>query len=581
MSNRDTHIDKIIGQLTLEQKVGQLFTQAFYGSFLTPDTVRTIKTLNCGGLRITSHFRQFRRYARPGEEAAAFEKLSPADLTPNLLDDRKDTLCPSPHLTITEYAELMDEVKRVAADRPYDIPLLMMLDQEGDTSFDCLRGGMRTFPSQFGYARTHDAALVRDIAESVARQLSAVGFNTINSPCVDVVFNPDATYIRTRAFGCDVEHVSAMAVAAIEGYKAGGLIPCAKHFPGVGSTAVDAHHDVRTIEKSLDALWNDDLEPYRRMIEAGLDAIMVGHAIYPSVDPEHLSSVSDEIINGILRERLQFKGIVATDSMIMGAIAKKYGVPQGCLRALKAGASAILMKEAGPIREESLRVVMEAVRTGDITEAHIDGLLIRNLRVKFDRGLFGDAYRPVPAKAEAVARSDEMEKIETRAAETAVHLIRDDAGLLPLAKDKRTLLVEQVTAMQVRTNDYWVHPGIFWDQVIRHSENVSLLEIEANPSDEDMEKLKLYLPFYDCVILTYYKDRHTKGTAHLVEAARVAGKEVIVVTNNPFPYELPADWPTVIASYGTMAPVLKVAADLIFGAFTPVKKDNPAPWEAQ
>lgn len=581
MSKSDAHIDELMGQLTLEQKVGQLFTQAFYGSFPTPDIVRTIKTLNCGGLRITSHFRQFRRYARPGEEEKAYEKVSPANLTPNLLDDRKDLLCPSPHLTITQYAELLDEVKRVADDRPYDIPMLMMLDQEGDSSFDCLRGGVRTFPSQFGYARTGDAELVGDVARSVARQLSAIGFNMINSPCADIVFDPSATYIRTRAFGCDIEHVCKMSVAAARGYAEGGLIPCAKHFPGVGATAVDAHHDVRTIEKSLEALLDEDLAPYRRMIEAGLDAIMVGHAIYPAIDPEHLSSVSDRIINGILRERLEFDGIIATDSMIMGAIAKKYGIPQGCLMAIKAGASSVLMKECGPVREESLRVVMEAVKNGEVGEAHIDGLLIRNLRVKHDHGLFGEAYRPAPAKAEAVVNTPEMEAIEIKAAETAVHVIRDEADLLPVSKDKRTLLVEQVTAMQIRANDYWAHPGIFWDQIVRHSDNVSLLEIEANPSGEDMEKLKLYLPFYDCVILTYYKDRHTKGTAELIEAARAAGKEVIVVTNNPFPYELPADWPAVIASYGTMAPVLKVAADLVFGEFTPVKKDNPAPWEAQ
>ena len=242
MTDRYAIVDQLMGKLTLEQKVGQLFTQAFYGSLVVPDIVRTIRDLNCGGLRITQYFRGFRRYARPGQAQEAFDKLSPRDMRPDLIDDRKDLLCSSPYLSIGQYSEVLRRLKEIAADRPYDIPLHMMLDQEGDSSFDCLRGGMRYFPSQFGYARRGSEKLVHDVARAVATQLSAVGFNMINSPVVDVVFNPQATYIRTRAFGTDVETVCRMAVAAMKGYHEGGLIASAKHFPGRGATDVDAHH---------------------------------------------------------------------------------------------------------------------------------------------------------------------------------------------------------------------------------------------------------------------------------------------------------------------------------------------------
>lgn len=579
MQDRDTAIDKIMGELTLEQKAGQLFTQAFYGSSVTPDNIRTIRDLNCGGLRITQYFRGFRRYARPGEDAHAFEKVSPADLTPCLIDDRKDLLCPAPYLTIEQYARVLDAAKQVAEDRPYHIPLHMMLDQEGGGSFDCMRGGMRYFPAPFGYARTGDKELVEAIARATATQLSAIGFNMINSPCVDICFDPAATYIRTRAFGAGVKHVCEMASAALKGYTESGLIACAKHFPGRGATVVDAHHDVGAIDKSDEALWNEDLAPYRRLIAEGLGAIMVGHSIYPAWDADNLASVSDAVINGILRERLQFKGIVATDSMIMGAIAKKYGVPQGCLIAIKAGASAVLMKECGPIREEAYRLVIEAIKSGDISEAHVDDLVMRNLRVKFDHGLFGDRYRPDPAAAETVVRSPELARIEIRAAETAVHVVRDEDGLLPLPADRRTLVVEQVPIQHVRCNDYWVHPGMFWEQILQHTEMASLIEVENNPTDEDLDKLRQYLGFYDCVILTFYKDKNNIGSGNLIEAALEAGKQVVVVSSTPLPYDLPAEWPTVICTYGIMTPSLKAAADLIYGALVPVKKREPAPWE--
>jgi hypothetical protein len=105
--------------------------------------------------------------------------------------------------------------------------------------------------------------------------------------------------------------------------------------------------------------------------------------------------------------------------------------------------------------------------------------------------------------------------------------------------------------------------------------------VETNPKPEDIEKVKTYLEFFDTVIVTFYKDRHTLGVAQIVDDCLAAGKRVIVVADNPLPYELPDAWPTVVASYGVMPPVLKVAADLIYGRFKPKRKKQPQAWEAQ
>ncbi|HUT56272.1 MAG TPA: glycoside hydrolase family 3 N-terminal domain-containing protein [Phycisphaerae bacterium] len=579
MEDKYKLVDELMGRLTLEQKVGQLFTQAFYGTLLVPDVIRTITELNAGGLRITQFFRGFRRYARPGEQQGAFDRVSPDSMTPHLIDDRKDLLCKSPYLTIRQYAELLRELKKIAADRPYHIPLHMMLDQEGNASFDCIRGGIRTFASYFGIARRGDARLVHRICKAVGTQLSAVGFNMINSPVVDVVFDPSAAYIATRSFGCTVEHVCEMASAAVAGYRAGGLIACAKHFPGRGSTTVDDHHDVGEITKSDEQMWSEDLAPYRRVIGEGLGAIMVGHSIYPCWDAENLASVSQKILEGLVRGRLAFNGMVCTDSMIMGAIAKRYGVPRACMLAIKAGASQVLMKECGAIREEAYRLTMEAARSGEISEAHIDRLLIGNLKVKVDYSLFEDSYWHDPTKAERVVRSRAMERIEGRAAEEAVHLVRDRDGLLPLSATTRALLVEEVPRQYVNANDKYIHPGIFWEQMLAHGDNVSLLEVQENPTDEDLEKVATYAPFYERFIVTYYKDRNTLSTTRVVEALLEQGKKIIVVSSTPLPYEVPDHWPTVVCTYGIMPPVLKLAAALIYGKFTPKRGRPKAPWE--
>ncbi len=568
MNANEKIIDDLMGTLTLEQKVGQMFTQAFYGTLLTPDLRRTITQLHCGGLRITQHFRGFRRYARAGEQAEAFDQLSPADLTANLIDDRKDLLCKSPYMDVGQYAQLLADVKAVADDRPYDIPLHMMLDCEADGG-DCVRGGTLHLPHPFGYARLADAELVYDVAKALAIELTAIGFNMINSPVVDICFDPTATYIRTRAFGTTVEHVNAMASAALRGYTDGGMIACAKHFPGRGATVVDAHHDVGAIEKSDEALWAEDLAPYRRLIGEGLGAIMVGHSIYPAWDPDNLASVSDAIINTILRGKLGFEGMVCTDSMIMGAIAKKYGVPRACMLSIKAGASAILMKECGPLREEAIRLTMQAVTDGEITEDHLDDLMIKNLRTKLARGLFGPTYRHDPAKAESVVHAPELRDVERRAAEEAVHVVRDEAGLLPLSSETRVLLVEEVPRQYLNANDTWMHPGMFWEEMLPHSENVSLVEIEENATDADLEKVRSYMDYYDMFVVTYYKTKNTLSSAKVIEMLREASKTVVVVSATPLPYELPADWPTVLCTYGTGRTVLRTAAAVLYGKFSP------------
>jgi beta-N-acetylhexosaminidase len=264
----------------------------------------------------------------------------------------------------------------------------------------------------------------------------------------------------------------------------------------------------------------------------------------------------------------------------MGAIAKKYGVPRACVLAIKAGASAVLMKEAGPIREESYRLAVEAAKSGEIPEAHIDRLLTFNLKVKVDQGLFGPAYRREPKKALGVVRSKAMERIETKAAVEAVHLVRDRAKLLPLSPDTRTLLIEEVPRMYINANDEYIYPGVFWDCLLPHSRNVSLLEIEENASDEDLAKVEMYMPWYDAFIVTYYKNKNTLSSAKVIDKLTAAGKKVIVVTASPLPYELPDGWPTVVCTYGIMPPVLKAAAALIYGQFKPKKSRFERAWEA-
>ncbi|MBN2582299.1 MAG: glycoside hydrolase family 3 protein [Planctomycetes bacterium] len=582
MPDKYKAVDKALGRMTLEQKVGQLFTQSFYGTLITPDVVHMIKDMNCAGLRVTQFYRQFRHYARPGQQREAFDKSSPADMPADQFSDIKDTLCKSPYVTVEEYAAILNRLKEIAAERSYDAPLHLCLDQEGDGSADFVRGGVRFFPCQWGLARTGDPAHVYRSAKAVARQLAAVGFNVIHSPVLDVVLHPDSTYIGTRGFGTDPQFVTEMARAFVRGFREEGVMCCGKHYPGRGSTDVDDHHDLAAIERSDQEMWECELFPYRELGE-DLPMIMIGHSIYPCWDTENTASCSRAIMTDVTRGRLGFKGIITTDSMIMKAIAHKYGgIPQGCLMAAKAGANLILMKETGAIRDEAYRLVLEAAKSGDLPESQIDEQVATTLRWKVDYGFYGDGYRVDAKKAGRTIRSAAIAKAERVAAEKAVHVVRDTAGVLPLAEGQRVLCVEQVAGAQLNANDLNLHPGVFWEKMLGESSNVSGLEIESDPSDEDRMKLFDYMRYYDAIVITHWSGRSSVSTVKLINELldKAGNRKVIVVANSPLPYNTPVEWPTVICTYSPMPAALSVAARLIYGRFKPAKPARPAPYDA-
>lgn len=572
-------VDDALGKMTLRQKVGQLFTQSFYGSLITADVEHMVRNMDCAGFRVTSFYRQFRHYARPGQARESFDRSSPADMPADQFSDVKDHLCKPPYLNVDEYAALMNRLKTIAAERSYNSPLHLCLDQEGNASADFIRGGVSLFPSQWGLARTGDESLVYESARAIGMQLSAIGINVVHSPVLDTVLYADKTYIGTRGFGQDPKFVSRMAKGFIRGFKDAGVMCCGKHYPGRGSTDVDDHHDVGEINRTEQEMMECELLPYRQLGE--LPMLMVGHSIYPVWDRENLASCSPAICTDLTRNKLGFNGIITTDSMIMKAIAKKYGIPQACVLAAKAGCNLILMKETGAIRDEAYRLMLEAAESGDLPESQIDEQIACTLRWKVDYGLYAENYMVDAPAAPGKVRSPEVLSAAVRAAEAAVHVVRDEADLLPLSQAQRVLLVEQVAGPHLNANDKYLYPGVFWDKMLIQSRNVSLLEIEVDPSPEDEEKLMSYAPNFDVVVITHYSGRTELSTVDLINEFRgkYPGKKMVVVANSPLPYNTPENWPTVVCSYGVGAEVLETAAKLIFGNFTPKAPAAITPWD--
>ncbi|MCK9375639.1 MAG: beta-N-acetylhexosaminidase [Syntrophobacterales bacterium] len=218
-------------------------------------------------------------------------------------------------------------------------PLLISVDQEGGR-VQRLKAPFTIIPParELGLTRTPEE--VENLARQVARELALVGINVNLAPVLDVPRSP-ACPQWDRAYSSDPHRSARYALAAIRGYLAGGVIPVAKHFPGLGDTIVDSH-EVLPRALSSDPQREADLLPFREAVAAGVPLIMTAHLSVPAWDdrPATLSSVA---LQHWLRRRLGFDGVIITDDLEMGGISTSLPAPQGAREALAAGADLLLI----------------------------------------------------------------------------------------------------------------------------------------------------------------------------------------------------------------------------------------------
>ena len=163
-----------------------------------------------------------------------------------------------------------------------------------------------------------------EVAAAHARELRTLGVNLSWAPVADVHSNPANPIIGERAFGNTPESVSKYAVEYLAALEKGGVLGCAKHFPGHGDTSSDSHIELPVVNISEDELWNRELPPFVALIKAGVSFIMTAHILYPQIDPLASATMSHKILNGILRKRMNFEGVIVSDDLDMHAVAKMF-----------------------------------------------------------------------------------------------------------------------------------------------------------------------------------------------------------------------------------------------------------------
>ncbi len=324
---------------------------------------------------------------------------------------------------IYESAVLLNELQDISR-----LPLLVAGDFERGAAFRI--ADTTSFPWAMALGASGSEQLAYRQGVVTARESRALGVHWIFAPVMDVNNNPNNPVINIRSFGEDPQLVGRLGAAFIRGARSGGVLTTAKHFPGHGDTATDSHLGMAVVPSDLAGLQSVELVPFRSAIEAGVDSVMTAHVSVPNVTGESQvpATLSPKILSGLLRDTLQFKGLVVTDALEMGGVTNRYWSGLAAVRAIQAGADVLLLP---PNAAVAINEVERAVRRGDISESRINESVSRILRAKGRLGLHRKRGVSIRNIGDTIA-SPENTKLAQDIADQSITVLKDDRGLLPI-----------------------------------------------------------------------------------------------------------------------------------------------------
>ena len=326
---------KKVSQLSLEDAVGQMFVVGVGGTEPDYYIKKTIRERNIGGIILHDYNMQSKE--RTQAMVSELQKLS-----------IKTSLC---------------------------IPLIVAVDQEGGRVSSA--PWVTYHPPAAAVGQSGDPAQAQRIAEEIGRQLDAAGVNTDLAPVVDTGFG---AAIGDRSFGTDPHLVSKMGAAAVRGFEAAGIISTAKHFPNHGAAKVDSHTGLPVVDHDMQTVLSYDLPPFKRAVEAGVPMVMVGHLLYPAIDPERPASLSPKAIK-LLRQEVGFDGVIITDDLAMEGAKQGGTVAQAAVKAVSAGADMLIISSPQE-QVDAYAAVVRGVKQGRISQDQINDSVDRILKLK-------------------------------------------------------------------------------------------------------------------------------------------------------------------------------------------------------
>jgi beta-glucosidase len=411
-----------------------------------------------------------------------------------------------------------------------------------------------------------------------AQEALAIGLNWVLAPTVDVNNNPANPVINVRAFGETTDIVCQLTTAFIQGAQSYPVLTVAKHFPGHGDTAVDSHLELPVIPHDRTRLEQIELPPFQAAIKAGVDSVMSAHLQIPALDPQYPATLSDRVLTQLLRQQLGFAGLITTDALVMGAIAKRYGIAESAVLAVEAGADILLM----PLDPEAaIQAVCAAVTSGRIPADRIQASVERIWQAKQKvclPAIAGDATHAWETVLPSVETQKLAMNLAQPAALTVVQQILQDSMQVHKPQNSRLDPSDQSTQ---RRNLMIVDDAIACDFLTKMAAAIALPEHHGYGTTQIVDR---HTPPLDVNLMAkqptllqlFIRGNPFRGSAGLTQTAQVwfdwlvstEQLQALVIYGSPYPLaqflpQLPADVPYVF-TYGQMPEAQAIALATLF-----------------
>jgi beta-N-acetylhexosaminidase len=533
---------RAIKGMSLEDKIGQMFVLFAYG----PDA-------NTPDARNTALY----GVATPAEVVA---KYHPGGWI--YFNARDNVQNP------TQLATYSNQLQTAAVKQGLHLPLTIATDQEQGV---VVRIGppATQFGGNMAHGATRNTADARTAAGITGRELKAMGIREDYAPVADVNVNALNPVIGVRSFSSDPKLVSDMVVAQVQGYQNdAGIAATAKHFPGHGDTVDDSHTSLPTINHTLEQ-WNTiDAPSFKAAIKAGIDSIMTAHIVVPALDPSgDPATLSKPILTGVLRGQLGFKGLIITDALEMAAVREKYKDDgEVAVRAVEAGADQLLLPPAPDVQ---FKAVLDAVKSGRISERQIDASLLRILLMKIKNGVLFQPFVDPAKIATTVGTPASLATAQT-IVDKSITLVKNNTNTLPLSKTPRSILV---TGWGVTTTQSLAK------SLTARGATTTVAQTGAAPTDAAIADAVTKAKANDVTVVLTQKAWDTKVVdpgakqQKLVKDLLATGKTVIVVAvRDPYDIAYFDQAPTYLATYGYAAVSMESLTKVLYGEIAPTGK---------
>ena len=438
------------------------------------------------------------------------------------------------------------------------IPLLIGID--GEWGLNMRLKDTYRFPWNMTLGAIRDNSLITAFGVQVGKHCNRLGIHMNFAPVVDVNTNPDNPIIGNRSFGENPINVANKSTAFTLGIQSKNVLASAKHFPGHGDTATDSHHTLPTVDFTKQRLDSVELYPYKQNFTAGLGSVMVAHLSVPELEPNASlpSSLSKNIVTGLLKEKMGFKGLIITDALNMKASADFDSPQEINLAAILAGNDLLDVPLNIP---ETVARFKQALESGELTEERLDESVKKILKTKYWAGL--NNYKPIEIKnLKADLNAVENELIHRKLVENSITLLKNESNVFPIQNlDKKRIAY-------VKLGD---DENINFVEMLRNYTNVDV--VSASNLYELITKLKNY----NLVIVGYHKSNSNPWKSfkfkdtELVWLQEIARTNTVILDVFASPYSLLQlktfeNINGLLLSYQNSELSQEISAQMIFGA---------------